>query len=413
MKHPNLNRSHLWIALLCTLWIVNTNLANLIIPIWAQTIISVIVVAMLVIYIKSVVDCYIAQITTRFNDDINTAKADVINKISNTESLILDSNNTSAKAISDEISKNGEYVQSIISKSIESGFADLKTDVVNLRNSTKEHLSNVEVQIGRSIDTATKSTADIKEYISSGNLAVLNSVQSFKEAANNSLDKLSTSINKETDTINTKMEALDCATSKIDGNVDRVASLLKDSTSDLKENIYDYRTLVSEQFATLTNSVGKSSEIIEKGLKSIKLDTDSLSALLKEQLLAIRQLELKYKIISDNRDTTDGESHSNSDTTSIKSVVDDKTNNIVDIYYEGGKVVKAITKRPNGAIIFKSEYSNEQIVKSQNIDEYGNVVLELTYHSNGEVKCRKERIVEGGKIKVECTEFDTKGLKIK
>jgi hypothetical protein len=67
----------------------------------------------------------------------------------------------------------------------------------------------------------------------------------------------------------------------------------------------------------------------------------------------------------------------------------------------------------DGKLIFSANYDDTGVmVASKNYDADSNVITEMVYFPNGEVKERKENIKKNGEIVTYVTKFNEKGVKI-
>lgn len=97
----------------------------------------------------------------------------------------------------------------------------------------------------------------------------------------------------------------------------------------------------------------------------------------------------------------------------IEKIEDKDTKSVFEMHYKNNKLTKT-ERYVEGKKVFDVEYSSDGMEESsRDYDTKGQIIREIYYHPNGQVKKRIERFNRNGSIKEEITNYDKKGNKIK
>jgi hypothetical protein len=96
----------------------------------------------------------------------------------------------------------------------------------------------------------------------------------------------------------------------------------------------------------------------------------------------------------------------------IEKIEDKDTKSVFEMHYKNNKLTKT-ERYVEGKKVFDVEYSSDGMEESsRDYDTKGQIIREIYYHPNGQVKKRIERFNRNGSIKEEITNYDKKGNKI-
>ncbi len=318
-----------------------------------------------------------------------------------------------------------------------------KTDLVNEINITNKEIS----------DTLTEQYASTKELITSNNndlITLLNNNghqirlnQELLQSINSEIEKILSEINEKVskriiESYNALKEDQEKSIAEGTKLLERNVSLLKQEINATNNNIHSasenqakeiakvfeaIRVLTDKEefkFNNVISAINKANtndskitlatEDLVSHLDLIKTQIDNLDSKVSSVISLANTLkslqtkaELPENILVDEKVTGNDK---------IEKMIDEENKlSIINKYI--GDILSYSEMLQDGKLIFSANYDDTGVmVASKNYDADSNVITEMVYFPNGEVKERKENIKKNGEIVTYVTKFNEKGVKI-
>lgn len=190
-------------------------------------------------------------------------------------------------------------------------------------------------------------------------------------------------------------------------NVKNQIKLLQDSV--------DSRNGQLSQTALLKDKVDTYSKVSENYQKEISVRLENLQ----RQVLNLNSLTEVLKNLSVVKMQVSPPVTSKEESKNEREILSDRTEEIKDSesgitvfnHYKNNKLVSSVM-RSGKQITYDIEYDAQGgIARSRNYGPMGDVVTELQFHSNGQVKTRIEKVTVNGKVQTVTSQFDEQGNK--
>ena len=343
------------------------------------------------------------------------------------------------KIIIQEHCKSGDLEKAII---------DYNKSVVdnNLKLSTK--FDNESKTITENIKAGSKTIDDnlinIKNYIQKNNKDILNNMSDIKSQLNQSelrtdekIQSLSSSLSDiEKRLLKKFVELNDYQSEKFDDNkklYDRLFNQIINLSRESKQQIKSLSNEIIKQndeviktnadLKQLNTDYLNNSHEITKKLDDYSKDTDyyfrnyqsDINARLeniKNSISGIDSLMIFIKKYIEKNQTDSNIQTEEKKPDRIEKIEDKDTKSVFEMHYKNNKLTKT-ERYVEGKKVFDVEYSSDGMEESsRDYDTKGQIIREIYYHPNGQVKKRIERFNRNGSIKEEITNYDKKGNKI-
>ena len=328
-------------------------------------------------------------------EKLNHQRQEILSAISGSE-IKAQENYDSLVGVLSEVKLSLNEVETEISNA-EKGNAELTEE---LKKSIASELQNVGDELSKIEGIQKDNVVQIIELVDS-KLLELN--QELVKQANSILDKSD--------------ENTDYVSEKYNRVFDQIQSVAKESKILIKrvnDAIEENKNTIIQSQNAVTDSIGSHFQNVknkEKELESLKavvernfINISSELEITRGQLSSLNSLSVLIKNLSEKREDKVEKKQNR-----IETIEDPDSGLTVKNEYKQDKLVTSQMFRGSKKV-YDVFYGNRgEIVSTKNYDELGKVSLEMTYHSNGQVKERIEYISG----KAELSKFDANGNKIK
>lgn len=301
--------------------------------------------------------------------------------------------------------------------------------LVGVLSEVKLSLNEVETEISNAEKGNTELTEELKKSIASelqnvgDELSKIEGIQKDNvvqiiELVDSKLLELNQELVKQANSILDKSdENTDYVSEKYNRVFDQIQSVAKESKILIKrvnDAIEENKNTIIQSQNAVTDSIGSHFQNVknkEKELESLKavvernfINISSELEITRGQLSSLNSLSVLIKNLSEKREDKVEKKQNR-----IETIEDPDSGLTVKNEYKQDKLVTSQMFRGSKKV-YDVFYGNRgEIVSTKNYDELGKVSLEMTYHSNGQVKERIEYISG----KAELSKFDANGNKIK
>lgn len=331
---------------------------------------------------------------------------DTVEKLNNQSQEIL-------SAISENNAKGRENYNSLV---------DVLREVKLLLNEAENEILTAEKGNAQLAEELKKSIASELQSVGDG-LSKIEGIQNDNvvqiiELVDSKLLELNQELVKKANSILDKSdENTDCVSEKFNRVFNQIQSVAKESKiliNRVNDAIEENKNTILKSQNVVTDSIGSHFQEVknkEKELESLEavvernlLNISSELEIARGQLSSLNSLSVLIKSLSEKR-----EDKAEKKQNRIETIEDPDSGLTVRNEYKQDKLVTSQMFRGSKKI-YDAVYGNRgEILSTKNYDELGKVSIEMTYHSNGQVKERIEYISG----KVERSKFDANGNKIK
>lgn len=392
-------------------------------PYLAEAIITIVLTMSIVILLSKVLLNFINEVYSKVQV-LEEIAEEHSKKISELKSLQAENQEKSSSLLKETTNKIISAEKEATNQLLQINKYQAETLTDNI-DSTRNKLSMQSKELDNKISETTATLAanyqEIKQSQDSISKVLQEQNDTAQEVTKNTSDALEL-INKNVKEVQTGLTTVAIETSQdVNDHLDKIEQLNRDSLSSLKrcESKGAETQGATKQLITKLNSVEDAVYEVLNDSDELKKILKALSALennLKQEIqkgFASKNEVRNVQTISRATATTptvSREQPKQVNQTRIEKIEDKKTHNIVRNHYNKGQLVKSEMSNSSGQLIYVLEYANGKISRSLNYGTNGALTNEQIYYDNGQVHYRKEY---DKSQKVNITEFDRKGFKIK
>lgn len=341
------------------------------------------------------------------------SKIDVLNKESIKElGELLENNNRGVefgiKELEDKIHDSTSNLTKVMGEEI---------SVVNSKQ------SDIAMLVNNLINNANESQSFIKQEFIQCQYQIEALANDVTEEITKSLNEINQSQINEREDVN---KFMDNRYNQLKQQISRLAELIGNKTNMVEKNLMNLISIANEieknkaknedNFTNILNTV------IEKD-REVLLNTNTISIIQEETSkkmdnLSVQISSLNYLLevlntVSDKSASKEKGSIDLKKEPNRKEKIHDKENGITVFNEFKNDILQYSEMHKLGKKIFSATYDSKGgILLSKNYDNQGKVIMEISYFPNGQIKQRKEKVLENRKMVTKITDFDVNGRKL-
>ena len=347
---------------------------------------------------------YVGDIKASVSASISEASEKEVNEIRGFKDIVITKAAENAKTQNSQaealviklIEKIGELIQSSngeLTNHLVEQINELNTSYLEMKKAYETNNEKVESNVIRLHSETTKLI----------NL-LLDNVEDNSEKNERYIDILGKQISEATKQNKNSINALMIELDKNKEQTIKIAEKLSEYTVEHKKNAGDSEKRIQEYIKSLSDYYSKCFDKIDN-IQSEILNISNATNLLNN---------LYSKLQSSIKEKVEKESHVIKEKPErIEEYKDSESGAIVKNHYKHNKLTYS-EMIVAGRKSYDVQYDNEgKTLKSRNYNKQGEIVSEIEFYKNGQVKTRKEILVRNGKKETIISKFDEKGNKIK